>query len=700
MAGERPKYFYSKVSHSLLWGLHNLKITGYNLTHNLHFNSEMGAPPFRVGSFLNLGILGLIIIGIILTLAIDLKAQPPIDSSDTTTPSSIIDSSLISPPPPLFDFADSLKTLFLSKTDDLCTRLNSTTPHNPADLMKFNPAHFGLDYLLLPYRRNVLPFSLPGQRSDMILGGGILTPMEHSLEPDGLLNWEDIPLAPISQAYSLDGPLGMAFGGDRAVHSLIMEPVAIPEAEAESRMFVDKGSFGYANTQGVFSSRSQKGQTFRAALEYRKVDRVASYRDDDAYHQWWDIGTPVRNADRLESTLRLYRRQGTLHFRPGYSSATFDRFRRDRDFSTRYIHRHAIGGKSVLEFRHQRSESVLENSSAAHAYNRNLDIFDNSLDFSHERRWRICDLKGGLSITQYDFHDGGRETRRRRAALFGQFVRGDSLKALTGYLRLEKLGGYNPAPSIMAAQTGLIKEIRYTASLGYAARFPNQYELDLRPKFVSMVSTSNPDYFESGNSILKPEKQAVGNISLAYGKSNQDWQLSLTGGRILDAIVWDRTLLDTLGDNVTAYRPSNRDMDFIALSLSKNFRWRDFFTWHGAAAWRYMDLSGYENPAYHPDWQIFSSLELYHYVRVIDVHFYGYLEGTLSDSYATEGLMGSPVMTLGEQGVLNARLSFRIKKFNFYFNWQDLLNHDFRMHEGYYISGRLFSYGLTWQFID
>ena len=620
------------------------------------------------------------------------QSAPPVDSAnigDTLLSAESIDTADYEKR--FYGLDDSLAARFLIGRFNLRQQTERSFKHDAGDFFRSSPAHFIIEDRQTPLRKTVLPFGLPGNRINAILGSRALKPLEHLPEPDNQIDFNDIPTAPANEVYAFEGPLGLAFGGDNALSSLIMVPPRADSGPPESRLVVEKGAFGYANTRAVISQHLKKGRSLKASLEYRKAADDISYASDDAYHQWGELIYPLRKNIRLNLAGRLYRRSGGYVIRPYAGGMGLNRFRRDRDLSAGLEISHSAGEKSSIEFRHQRSESNVNSIGAK--YNRNLDVFDNRLALSHDIRVAGLGIKTGIAISQERYYDGAIHNKRHRGLFDMKFLAGDSSRTFLSYMKLEKVGGFNITPTGALIYVRNLPDRYFAVSAGYSTKFPRQYELDLTPRMDRIVDSDSLDYFESGNFSLNPEKQLCGNLTLSLGKVNSDFTLSLAGGKIFDGIDWQRSRFDSGGFVLNSFRTGNEDIVFGNISAVQRITLGENVFWSGGASYRYVEVDKNSTPPYSPDYQGFSCLELYYYLRPLDINLYSYIEAVYSGPYY--GFNGT---RLGEKPVVNLKLSFQIKRFRFYYIFQDIPSIEYASRENYTIEGRFNSYGFTWEF--
>ena len=590
-----------------------------------------------------------------------------------------------------YDFDDSVRQAFLIDRLNIKDDAARSNQHDAGDYLRFSPSNFIIDYQEIPFRKTVSPFTLPGNRMNIILNGRNLAPFEHLPEPDNMTDLNSIPTAPVQDIYNIEGPLGMIFGGQNSSSSLILVPHQPEGTRAESKMMVDKGWNGYAYTKGLFTHRNRKGRSIRLAVGYRKSDGTYFNSDDDGYNQWGEIIAPITSNVRLDLNGHLYKNDGGYRHRPAISENYFDRFRRNLDISSGLRLAHDAGKTTGIEFRHKRSESNIDLFQKP--YYRHIDLSDNTISLYHQRKMGRSALKAGLSLTEGKYEDRSLSNKRRRGTVDFEYLAAHGETAFLMYIKGEKVKGYDPAPSGMFAFTNNGEKTFFSGSVGYSTRFPSQYELDLVPAAGGLVVDFGEDYLESGNPDLEPEKQLIGNLTFALGRTGRDLRLSVTGGRIRDGIDWKKfdNPLYTQGE----YRPVNRDIDFVTGTVQKKLTLGSLIYWSGGASYHYLKIDGDNDPPYSPDYQAFSSLELYYHIKKFDVHLYAYGEAVYNDIYS-----GYNGQEYGRDMILNIKFTFRIKKFRFYYISQNVPGTDYYSREDYLYVDRFNYYGVTWEFWD
>ncbi|UCD93845.1 MAG: hypothetical protein JSU69_08740 [Candidatus Zixiibacteriota bacterium] len=595
-------------------------------------------------------------------------------------------------PTSYYSFTDSMVVYFLNKRLNLGREAIRSFQHDAADFVRSQASDFIMHYQNVPLRTTIAPYSLPGDRTNVVFNNRTLSPLDHLPEPDNLIDFSDIPTTAVDDAYGIAGPLGMAFGGSNDLYSVVLIPNAPETAFAESRMVVDKGWNGYAYTRGNLSTIDGGGRSIRLAAGYRKTDGHSRNSADDSYHQWGEVIYPLNSKVRVNLSGRLYRRQGEFPFRPMASEFYLDRFRRDRDLTAALQIAHSSRHSSSLEFRHQRSETRTDRTGVLNF--RALDVYDNALTFSYEGSFNPFAVKTSLSVGEEKYKDAGFTDKRWQRILNLLFLTGDTAQAFVSIIRLEKTGPFELAPSAALIYSHDVGGNFYlSGSLGYNTKLPRQYELFLVSRARRILSESGPDYMEAGNSDLHRERQLVGSLTLGLGKIENDFMISFTGGKIFDGIDWAR--LDTTVYSLGEFSTINHDLEFASVSAKQRLSWKDFVWWSGGAAYNHLKTDDNENLPYAPEFRAFSNLELHVYVEKLGLHLYGYGQGNYTDEYSGYAEQG-----LGDQITFDVKLSFRIKKFRFYYISRNALHTYFENREKYRINGRFNYYGISWEFLN
>lgn len=587
-------------------------------------------------------------------------------------------------------FYDTLTLRALPSRIDLRPDANRSFLHDAGDFLKFSPSYFIIEEHQTPQRKTAAPFNLPGDRLNLILDGESLTPREHILQPDDQTDLNDIPDLASGGVYSVEGPLGMAFGAENAVSSLILTLPRPEKGKALSGLVVDKGSWGYANTRAQFTSESQNGRRIAAAVQYRKSKGAYLLLSDSAYHQWGEISQPLGERWNLNLQGWLYRRIGILAIYPDAAFYPLNRDRRERRFHGAIEYYHSAVSTSALEYRFQKSES--RPTGYFTDYRRALKDTDNSLRLIHNHRLGAVDTRAEIVAGEEEFDDPGVNHNRRHGLAALTLSTGDSSTSLLLYSSAAKVEGFDPLPSAMLSYQRNRERSYLRISAGYAGKFPRQMLLYFTSRAEKLLDLNTFDYYEAGNPELKPEKQLAGNVTFGLGRKNNDLSLSVTGGKILDGIDWLRRT-DTLTGPF--YRPQNHDIDFVSASLVKAISYRDNIFWKGGGSYRHLTIADDDLPAYMPEYQFFSALELSYQFRKPPIRLYGYIEGQYYGSY--HGVRGAQ---LGQDPIINIKFSFSIKSFRFYYIFQNIKGTEYALREDAVIPTWYDYFGFSWNFLD
>ncbi len=620
-----------------------------------------------------------------------------------------------------FRFAEYAAALALSSQRAQKKSINNSHYHDAGDFVRADRSFFTVDYLTTPARHTVSAFGITGPRVTPIFDGRALTPLEHLPEQDGLIDFNDVPTAAVSDVYTITGPLAVFLGGQSGVAGIWLQKLRADGPRAESRLEVQKGPFGYAYTKGIISETLPNGFSYTAALGFRKTSLSTLLGTDDANHQFWEIESPYKNNWRITTSLRLYRRNAELTYKSQSLALIFNRDRRDQDMITK-VERIVDGNNSLsVEFRHQRSESG--SNVLGLTYSQQLDKTDNAfeaiwnhrgnasmlaltvrgtrekLEFdqgSNERNRGIVSLKGVLRLGGDNFSEVELPVAAvhppRQERLNAEYHQSLRSALVFGELSLTGAGGYAVQPRASIGFIAVAPKRSFSLALGVTPVFPRQYELDLpfETPVPSLVSATE-SLFQSGNGALTPEEQYTGAAEIRLGSPDKQLALSVTGGKIVDGINW-RTSSTTTG---LLYSPLNEDFTFVGVTLSQRYPITSWLNWNGSAAYYNADYDSTAQPTYAPEYNLFTGLTLDFYFRPLEMHISGYGELTYVGDY-----LGNDGSQLGQQAVVNYRASFRIKDFTFNYIFENALSAQYQAREQYTNIGRYSWYWITWNFFN
>jgi hypothetical protein len=231
-------------------------------------------------------------------------------------------------------------------------------------------------------------------------------------------------------------------------------------------------------------------------------------------------------------------------------------------------------------------------------------------------------------------------------------------------------------------------------SAGYSQNEPSMHQLQLPFQRKSVYGSNSKEYSEIGNTELKKESQIVASLTIEPGTIDNHMTLSVTGGRIIDAIEW-ASQIQSGAVEVFHFSPVNDDITFATISARPNIRLGKFLQFTGGGAFHYYDYDSLGERPYQPEYSYFSGLELNYYWKNRLVHLFAYGELMYAGPY-----FGYENQALGRELVANAKLTLGLKNFRFYFIFQNTFDNDYQAREYMSIPGRFFYYGLTWDFFD
>ena len=592
-------------------------------------------------------------------------------------------------PLPRFSFYDTLLTYFASERFNVRLQLEQSFYHDAGDYFKIDPSFVVFDYQTTPMRKTVRPFGLNGDRLNVILNGVPYTPFEHIVEPDGMMDMNDVPTALDGAVYIIPGPAGQLFGGSSSLASLITIPAKAENNKPASSFMADKGYFGYAFVRGRFNREFSGGRKINLTAESRKSDGLQFGRSDEQLHYSTAMHFPVGKNLGINIDGKLYDRDAALAIRPDSGGALLSRNRFDRSLRTG-VEFHNSPHSSRIEFgyRHLRQGSYVDN-----IYRGRLNNTSNGLFATHERMFGFKILKGEATADFMDY-DNGEEYHRFNSSLALSLSTLKQVHNLGLQLNAIYSNDFDFLPSATMLYQSDFKKLLIQISVGYSQREPSQNHLYLSFQQKALYGTNNLEYSESGNPNLRKESQLIGSLTIEPGTVDNNISLSVTGGKISDAIEWSSNKSGGIV-SVRHFTPVNDDITFVTASIRPSFRISDFLHFNAGAAWHKYDYDSLKERPYQPEYNFFSGLELHHYWKDRLIHLYAYGEVIYTGPYDGYDKPG-----LGKELIANAKLSLGLKDFRFHFVFQNTFDNVYEARENLTIPGRFFYYGLTWNFFD
>jgi len=584
-------------------------------------------------------------------------------------------------------YLDSLAEYYLASRWNLRAEIDQSFYHDAGDYFKTDPSYFVVEPQVTPLRKTVQPYGLMGDRQAFLVGGRPLDPFEHIVEPDGLVDLNDLPTALDHTVAVLPGPTGLLFGADHSVATLLTLPKRLDSTNPYSTFLVDKGAYGYSHARGRYLKNFADGRYINMSIGYRNADGLYfGSSGDDAYHYTGDFRYPLGDDWEAEAEGVLYSRHGDYPVRPESDGEKLERSRFDR-FGRAGISRYndARNARYLMIYRYLRQGSAMDGS-----YRTNLDQTGHGVSLVREWAGATTVFRAELTgdYLQYDsWHE--KHSRLSAAASLGLA----RLSRPWGYaltLRQTHVEDYRflPAAAAMLRRDG--EKSHLMISLGYSERAPSLNELFLPRQVVGLYGSSG-DYVDSGSLGLTSEKALQGALELGFGPPDHSVSLSVVGGKIRDGIDW---LPERTGSH-TAYSPANGDIDWATAAAGGRLRIVDFLRLKGGGSYHLVEYVNVDERPYTPEYQAFSGLELHLFWRQKLIDFYAY--GELSYVGPYDGYVQSE---LGNVVMTNVKLSFRMGSFRFHWILQNSLSKVYYPRDYWQNPGYSAYYGFTWDFFD
>ena len=583
-------------------------------------------------------------------------------------------------------FADTLRTWMISPRWNVREDIDRSFYRDAGDYFKFDPNYFIIDNQSTPMRKTVQPYGLSGDRLGFIIGGRVLSPFEHVVEPDGMTDLNDIPTALDNEVALLPGPVGMILGGRHAAATLYTMP-AKPESTApETSFLVDKGTYGYSYARGRYSKDFVSGRHIDMSIGYRNADGQIYGLGDDAYHYSGNVFWPIDQNKAVHADGWLYDRNGGYIVRPNSGGHALKRNRFDRYGRVSFVLQNDEH-TSVYNFgyRHRRQSSNFDGK-----YKSRLNMTSHELYASREWLWGGGVVQAEIGGTYNEYDD--RYKLHTRSTVGGSLIYARQFLpyrlALT--LRNDYVESYRNLPAAAVMLTRETERLFWMASLGYSERPPSLNELHLRYQRASVYSVAY-DYADQGNPNLESEKMLIGSAEVELGPVGTNAGLSVTAGKIFDGIDW------VYGPSgyLTLFQPANGDVEFATVTADTRLSITDFLRFRGGASYHYLDYQNFDSKPYSPEYQAFSGLELHLFWESRRIDLWGYGEVVYAGPYD-----GYVVTGLGQEPVINVKLSAKMGAFRFQWISQNVLLNEYSVRDYSLQTGRYNSYGFTWFFLN
>ncbi|MCX6834082.1 MAG: hypothetical protein NTW07_02930, partial [candidate division Zixibacteria bacterium] len=560
-----------------------------------------------------------------------------------------------------FSYIDSLTAYYLSPRWNLRTDIDRSFYHDAGDYFRSDPSFFVLAPQVTPMRKTVQPFGLSGDRLGLILDGLSVKPFEHVVEPDGLVDMYDLPTALNHTVAVIPGPAGMIFGADHSVASLLTLPQKPDSTNPRSCFLVDKGAYSFSYARGRYSKNFTDGRHIDMSVGYRKSDGIYTRRIDNAYHYTGDFVIPLNQKWAVEAEGQLYARDGAYQVLSGSSGITLERNRFDRVANMTVSRQNEKrDARFVFGYQHLRQGSSLDRT-----YVSNLNQTGHGLTIHREWLSGSTVFKAGFEGDYLEYDSWYENHTRLSGTAFLNLARLARPWGLAASARVGHVEAFGFLPEVAALLRKEAEKSFFSLSVGYSERAPHLNELYLPFQNAKLYGGGSFDYADGGNSHLISEKMLQGAAEISLGRLDKSVTIASSGGKIWDGIDW----LPVMSGSKRVFTPTNGDINWASITTTGRMRFSDFLNFKGGGCYHYIDYAAADNRAYTPEYQAFSGMELHLFWRQKLIDFWAYGEMVYVGPYD-----GYRQTNLGNSPVVNAKLSFRMGNFHFYWISQNSLS--------------------------
>ncbi len=596
---------------------------------------------------------------------------------------------------PHLSIIDSVLTSYISDRLNERRFIDQSSYHDAGDYARHDPAFFAQQYYETPVRSTVAPFGLAGNRLDIIRDHSRVEPFDHVIEPDGMVDMNDLPTATDDAVLLIPGPAGQLFGSDQAIASMITRAVRPDSSPAISAFLVDKGAYGFSHARARYAKRFTTGKDLALSLDYRLADGGSGNFVDNTYHYTVDFLFPIGENCGVSADGWIYDRGGRYPLRPDTRFLSVERNRIDRHLNLGFFRQNTDHSRlDQITYRHLRQGVFIGNDNATNYKSRfNLTGHGFTAQRDLVLPTAFVHITAYGDYLRYD-HGTAEFTRVSGGASLDFAQRKVSGWRYGAHAKLDYTESFRPNLDAAALLLSDSPTRLYQLSVGLAEKVPSLHEL-YSPLRVSNFYGNPADYTEHGNPDLKLEHQLVASAQAEFGPLSRRIGLTLTGGRLFDAIDWLPDKTTDAGIDRYNFSPINHDLSFADATLRGEWQWRTTLQLHGGASGRYQHYSDRSDWPYTPNYQLFGGGELHYYWAQKLMHFYAYGEVVYVGAYSTysgDELAATPVF--------NSKLSFTMGNFRFNLTYLNTLANAYESREDLTSIGRLVTWGFIWNFFD
>lgn len=590
-----------------------------------------------------------------------------------------------------FSFSDSLKSKFLSEKIDEMPELTRSFYRDAGDYYKLNPAYFRIEYEPTPQRKTIQPYGLTGDKVDLNINGLKYNPFEHNVEPDGLMDFNEIPTSLNHHIYQLDGPTGLIFGSDQAFSTLLTTPDDYDTLKTKTGMFVDKGPYDYNYVRGYMLKKFRSGKTVDLSVDYRNGTNPSGRTDQDQYQYSGKTFLPLGNNYILHLNGLAYMGKKEFFLPRAEVSQVFSQQKKEQMIDLA-IERQNSGNRSSWKLG---SVYQYHSSHFDELYIGRFDIRDYQFYLTHERIVGSMIAQFKITGEKDKYTDSKVHTERNSGdvSFILSSMNPNDMISFTGGAKYYEDFDFLPHAAFVYKHEN--KNFLSILSLGYVERVPSLHELNLSTQVADLIDYDSSSYRETGNQNLKSEQQLTSNIRLTHNLKSLTSNISVTAGRIKRGIDWRSEYVTIGSEPYFEFKPVNHDYDFVNITVREKLALGSFINLYGGGSYNSINDDDNIFNSYQPEYNLFGAGELHVYWKQRNVHFYAYGELLKSDDYLS---LTGDLITNDPQ--VSTKLSFQIKKFRFYYIFQNGLNRIYEYRENNLISGNFVTYGFTWNFLD
>ncbi|MEW6051075.1 MAG: hypothetical protein AB1644_08470 [Candidatus Zixiibacteriota bacterium] len=595
------------------------------------------------------------------------------------------------PRPVPLSFFDSAIVYFATSRLNCRDQIERSYRYNAGDYARFDPAMVVFNRQPAPLRETVQPFGLSGSRMSVLSNGTAIHPFEHVVEPDGLIDFNDLPMTLDDEVYFVLGGLGNLFGDAQPIATMITRPQPRADNNTHSAFLVDKGRDGLSNARGRYSKWFGSGKRIDMSVAYRQGTGIVYAGNDKSYNYDGNFLLPLGARSSMRVAGHLYDRRGSLPIWPdsGYQYIARHRFDRSVDLAYQRSNSSATA-VSEIGYRHLRQGTGL-----SVVYNGQFNQTGHGMFAT--RTWIRGTTLGQLEIdaSHLEYDNGHSTYGRWSGTATARLAHLDGRSRWAIVLGQKYVEAIRLLPTATAVWLRETERLLLVASLGYNEREPSLHELHSPLRLGYIYSAGAYNYADSGNAALDPERQLVGSITAEIGPADQSFRVSVTGGKLFDGIDWDNRPANVQNNLVRLFTPYNGDVDFVTVSGLQKVHLADLIRFSAGGSYHYVSYAEVPAPAYTPEYQAFSGLEIHlpWKRKLLDLFGYGELMYVGPyDGYVKTGL--------GDRVVVNGKLSFTMGRFRFHYIFQNLFQTAVESREYFTDAARFQSWGFVWNFLN